>query len=161
MAGHRVPNERQLSTLQAVAEAGGASERVDDSEAAEEGLTWGWLLPHGAEGFRLSPEGWDALKAAAPEPVPPEAVEGRAHPRRSVMRPGAVIHESTRRTVTCTIIDISLGGARLQLFAPDLPKEGLTLLDREAGALHQLRVAWSLGPLMGVAFLNTVELPQP
>ena len=69
------------------------------------------------------------------------------------------MHHPSGRSFRCTIIDISVGGARVQLYAPDLPKEDLTLIDRDMGTAHQLRVAWSLGPFMGVAFTSTEPLP--
>lgn len=35
----------------------------------------------------------------------------------------------------------------------------MTLVDREMGTAHQLRIAWSLGPFVGVAFTSSVPLP--
>ncbi|MBW3560236.1 MAG: hypothetical protein KY446_08345 [Proteobacteria bacterium] len=58
----RLPNPRQLYVLRHVAKAGGASKVVTDQEAAQECLDWGWLLPEGATGFRLAPEGWAVLR---------------------------------------------------------------------------------------------------
>ena len=85
--------------------------------------------------------------------------EARRHPRRTVLRRGVVVHGPTGRSIPCTIIDLSLGGARLQLFAPDLPENELTLIDAELGRLHELRVAWRAGGFVGVAFKATVDLP--
>ena len=160
MPAPRAPDPRQLKVLLAVAEAGGTADRVADPEASEACLIWGWLLPHGAHGFRLSEDGLAAVKAHAPDQKPrPSGVEARTHPRTEVMRRGAMVHHASGRSFRCTIIDISLGGARVQLYAPDLPKEDLTLIDREMGTAHQLRVAWSFGPFMGVAFTSTESLP--
>lgn len=134
---------------------------VADVQAAEGCLDWGWLLPEGGEAFRLSPEGLEALGGCArPSGPPPKGAEKRAHPRVEVMRPGTVLHEPSGRAHKCTILDFSLGGARLQLYAPDLPRDGLVLLDAKMGAIHRLRLAWRVGPLIGVSFTTTTMLPD-
>lgn len=69
------------------------------------------------------------------------------------------MHEPSGRSFACTIIDLSQGGARMQLYAPDVPESDLALLDREEGRLHKLEVRWRLGPLLGAAFLSTYEPP--
>ncbi len=76
------------------------------------------------------------------------------------MRRGTVVHESSGRAYRCTILDLSIGGARLQLYAPDLPKEELTLLDPEMSTVHRLRLAWRVGPFIGVSFTTTTALPS-
>lgn len=89
----------------------------------------------------------------------PSGADKRAHPREEAMRRGVVIHQPSGNSVTCVIVDVSLGGARLQLYAPALPDEGLTLIDAKMGTIHQLRVAWRNGPFVGVAFTSTSQLP--
>ena len=85
--------------------------------------------------------------------------EGRAHLREEVMRRGVVVHGSTGVSFTCTIVDISLGGARIQLYAPELPESDLTLIDAAMGTVHELRIAWRNGPFVGVEFTASVDLP--
>lgn len=87
-------------------------------------------------------------------------VRERRHGRSPVVRRGIVVHEVSGATFRCTIVDISLGGARLQLIAPDLPDEGLTLIDTAEGRSHALRVVWRKGSMIGVAFVSTVDLPE-
>ena len=41
----------------------------------------------------------------------------RAHPRQEAMRRGVVVHGRSGRSIPCVIVDVSLGGARLQLYA--------------------------------------------
>ena len=77
------------------------------------------------------------------------------------MRRGAVVHGPTGRSYSCVIVDVSLGGARLQLIAPDLPSSDLSLVDGERGTVHALRVVWRRGPFVGVAYVETVEAPRP
>ena len=88
------------------------------------------------------------------------ASDQRAHPREEVMRRGVVVHAASGRSFTCVIVDVSLGGARLQLYAPDLPDDDLTLLDPHRETAHSLRIAWRNGPFVGVAFTGTVELSK-
>src|SRR3712207_8240376 len=47
--------------------------------------------------------------------------------------------------------DLGLGGARLQLLCRGLPREQMTLIDRGMNSVHELRVVWTRGPLVGVA----------
>ena len=82
----------------------------------------------------------------------------RQHPREQVMRRGVLVHGPTARSFTCTIVDVSLGGARLQLFAPDVPETGLTLVDAEQGSVHELRAVWRTEGFLGVAFVASVDL---
>lgn len=77
------------------------------------------------------------------------------------MRRGAIVHGPTGRSYSCVIVDVSLGGARLQLIAPDLPASDLSLVDAKRGTVHALRVAWRSGPFLGVAFVETAEAPTP
>ena len=63
------------------------------------------------------------------------------------------------RSYSCVIVDVSMGGARLQLYAPELPSTDLTLVDGQAGTVHELRIAWRAGPFMGVSFVATNPAP--
>lgn len=159
MAPDRQPDPRQLRALSSVAEAGGAVAKPHDEEACDQCLLAGWLAPNGGEGFRLTEQGRATLEAAGLVPEPAGA-ENRTQPRKLVMRKGAVIHQPTGRSFSCTIVDLSLGGARVQLYGQDIPKTELTLIDRDVGEAHELRVVWSLGPMMGVQFTSTTELPK-
>jgi hypothetical protein len=83
----------------------------------------------------------------------------RAHPRETVMRRGMVIHAETGQTYRCVVIDVSSGGAKLQLLVPGLPEGALSLVDLGAASNHDLRVVWRNDPLVGVAFLTSSPLP--
>ena len=85
--------------------------------------------------------------------------EKRAQPRQAVMRRGVVLDSAGHRSFGCLIVDLSIGGAKLQLFAPGLPNSGLSLIDRQAGRSHDLTIIWRQGPFLGVAFTGTAELP--
>jgi hypothetical protein len=77
------------------------------------------------------------------------------------MSRGVIVHDLTGRTFNCTVLDVSLGGARLQLFAPDLPDGDITLIDRESESPQRLRVVWRAGPMIGVAFVGATTTPEP
>ena len=79
-------------------------------------------------------------------------VERRAHPREQVHRPGVVVHGRSGRSVACTILDVSVGGARLLLAEPDLPDKGLTLIDQQKKTLANCKVVWRKGCFVGVSF---------
>ena len=78
--------------------------------------------------------------------------EKRAHPRETVHRPGVVVHGRSGRSVLCTIIDVSLGGARLLLSEDGVPEKGLTLIDQQKGTLADCKVVWRKGLFAGVSF---------
>ena len=78
--------------------------------------------------------------------------EKRAHPREQVHRPGVVVHGRSGRSLACTIMDVSAGGARLLLSEPDLPDKGLTLIDQQMKTLADCKVVWRKGHFVGVSF---------
>ena len=79
-------------------------------------------------------------------------VDRRSHPREQVQRPGVVVHGRSGRSVPCTIMDVSEGGARLLLTEPDLPDRGLTLIDQQKKTLADCKVVWRKGHFVGVSF---------
>ena len=85
--------------------------------------------------------------------------DGRRHPRTPVMRRGVVVHGPSGRSFSCMIVDVSLGGAKLQLIASGLPNADLSLVDAQNGTVHELRIAWRKDPFVGVAFLETTPVP--
>lgn len=85
--------------------------------------------------------------------------ELRAHPRDAVRRRGVVIDSVSGQSFRCIIIDISRGGAQLEIVARDLPGHSLALLDPEGGATHNLRVVWRSGQRVGVAFTHSTAAP--
>ena len=78
--------------------------------------------------------------------------EKRAHPREQVQRPGVVVHGRSGRSVPCTILDVSAGGARLLLSEPDMPDSGLTLIDQQKATLADCKIVWRKGHFVGVSF---------
>ena len=87
-------------------------------------------------------------------------IEQRAHPRVEVQRRGVLVHGPSGRGFGCVIVDVSAGGAKLQLSDPSFPSDELTLIDAEAGEIHELRIAWRNDPFLGVAFLSSLALPS-
>ena len=80
--------------------------------------------------------------------------------RLVVMRQGVIVTGGGRR-LRCMIVDVGVGGARLQVFSARLPEGRLTLLDPTMATVHELRPVWRRGPLTGVAFLASAEMPLP
>jgi hypothetical protein len=89
----------------------------------------------------------------------PSYNEQRVHPRDLVRRRGVVIDSLTGQSYRCIIVDISRGGAQLELVARELPEQALALLDPDGGATHDLRIVWRAGIRVGVAFITTTEAP--
>jgi hypothetical protein len=56
------------------------------------------------------------------------------------------------RSVQCMIIDLSAGGARLRLQDPNIPDQGLTLIDRVHKTLNDCGVVWRKEGFVGVKF---------
>ena len=75
------------------------------------------------------------------------------------MRRGVVVHGPSGRSFTCVIVNVSLGGAKLQLIASGLPDGDLSLVDAQMGTGHELRIAWRNDPFVGVAFTGTEAVP--
>ena len=82
----------------------------------------------------------------------------RAHPRLAAMRRGILIHSVTGACLKCTVVDVSDGGAQLELSC-ELPDGLISLLDPEAGTTHDLKIVWRDGRRIGVSFVASSELP--
>ena len=115
----------------------------------------------GATLFYTKPTDWTVLKqdlqalvsagrASAPAAEPER--EQRAHPRDEVLRRAMIVHQTTGDSFPCLVLQISEGGARLQLLSPALPDDDLTLVDAGSGAVRAFQVTWRAGPLIGVTF---------
>ena len=96
--------------------------------------------------------------SAKAEPL--AGVDQRAHPRQEVQRRGVLVHGPSGRGFGCVIVDVSHGGAKLHLSDPTFPADELTLIDAEAGEIHELRIAWRSDPYLGVAFVSSLALPK-
>lgn len=71
-----------------------------------------------------------------------------------------LISSVTGASFRCVIIDISRGGAQLQLVARNLPPGMLSLLDPEGGHTHDLNVVWREGDRLGASFVASSDLPD-
>jgi len=83
----------------------------------------------------------------------------RNQPRETVMRRGMLIHAETGQSFKCMIVDLSAGGAKLQIYSPGVPDGLLSLLDARSATSHDLRVVWRAGPFMGVCFEASAAVP--
>ena len=75
------------------------------------------------------------------------------------MRRGVLVDAGSGASTPCMIVDISIGGARLEIVAAGLPKGPLSLIDRKAATAHELKIVWRRGPVAGVSFLSSTALP--
>jgi hypothetical protein len=85
-------------------------------------------------------------------------VERRAHVRYEVRLPGQIIwrHGAERRR--CTIVDISLEGARIDTgFFVDVPK-AIFLFETNAAHLFECEVRWQQGSNLGLFFVDSGSL---
>ncbi|MDR3507899.1 MAG: PilZ domain-containing protein [Caulobacteraceae bacterium] len=85
-------------------------------------------------------------------------VNRRAHPRRTTAWPGLVQIGEDDDHFSCTIRNISLGGARIAFDSDvDLPKS-LMLLAFPAGVVYEAIVAWRIGLDAGLTFYSEHRL---
>jgi hypothetical protein len=79
--------------------------------------------------------------------------EQRRHPRRRMLKGGRIIFDDDKCVFTCTVRDLSEGGARLKVEAwrdcPDLVRLEIT-----DGPTHECRVVRRTEKELGVMFLD-------
>lgn len=81
----------------------------------------------------------------------------RAHPRFATSRNARLLF-ALSPSLDCTILDISQGGARVELKkAGHVPQQGV-LIDFVSGVAHQSAVVWSKRQEMGLKFLRSQAL---
>jgi hypothetical protein len=80
--------------------------------------------------------------------------QNRRSKRQAIHWPTTLVEGDLRRG--CTILDVSLIGARLRLTAPPRPHARIMLIDDRVGAL-EANVMWCKGDQAGVEFLP----PEP
>jgi hypothetical protein len=97
---------------------------------------------------------------SAPAGIGSNPPEQRRHKRRSAMW-AAELETSGGERVSCIVLDISAGGAKLQLDHPLVKNEIVALITERVGA-HWCRVAWRTGSRAGLEFLEShAEAPPP
>src|SRR5579875_1309507 len=85
------------------------------------------------------------------------ASDRRAHPRFATSRNARLIF-SLYPSLDCTIVDISQGGARVELRKRGhVPQQGV-LVDLVSGMAHQVGVVWSKRDELGLKFQRSQPL---
>jgi hypothetical protein len=107
------------------------------------------------EEVRIEPQ------APAPIPLRPRRPDGpdrgrRGQTRRRTVLSGLIVSGQT--TIPCTLRDLSVGGARLQLQSDQPLPKAITLVDRTNGIAHAAAIAWRSGRDLGVRFQRSIDL---
>jgi hypothetical protein len=98
------------------------------------------------------------LLARAPTPEP--GAEKRIHPRRRALLSGQIV-TAEGASAACTIVNLSVSGARVRLAAPQLLPREVCLIDISNGLAHDAVVSWSRGVSLGLHFERSLDLKQP
>jgi hypothetical protein len=83
---------------------------------------------------------------------------GRKHERIDFRRPAFVVFEPDGPWLECMILDISQGGARLDVAALPVPKIFALLLTSNGEVRRACLTTWRRGPLLGARFVGLKEL---
>jgi hypothetical protein len=88
----------------------------------------------------------------------PRSVEQRGVTRRRALLSGKFVFDQPRHSVDCVIRDLSEVGARI-VFAPRVVPRGRGwLIDLRAGFAHDAVVIWRASGLLGVKFVETIDV---
>jgi hypothetical protein len=79
--------------------------------------------------------------------------ERRRFHRAHVRKPAKVIFSPDDGLIDCIVLDLSIGGACLELASPAIIPEQFDLTFDSARTLRACRVAWRSGHKIGVAFV--------
>ena len=93
--------------------------------------------------------------------VPRDANEGRRkHRRRKTLKSGEIIFDISKSIIKCLILNISEGGAALQVKeCPDLPET--FDLRIQHSTLYRCAICWRHQDKLGVRFINSHGQPMP
>ncbi len=93
--------------------------------------------------------------------VPRDAHEGRRkHRRRKTLKSGEIIFDISKSIIKCLILNISEGGAALQVKeCPDLPET--FDLRIQHSTLYRCTICWRHRNKLGVRFVNSHGQPMP
>lgn len=84
---------------------------------------------------------------------PPDNIERRLHPREPTnLRARAFYGQGLTLWADCTILDLSQGGARLQISSIYPLPPRFVLLQLLGGMVYDVRIRWRRGDMTGVAF---------
>ena len=89
------------------------------------------------------------------------AADARQHPRTRVLRRGVLLEDSGRDSASCLILDVSPGGARVQIVKGELPRGTVTLVDARTTDIYQAAVVWRRGVYAGLAFHSVARVTEP
>jgi hypothetical protein len=92
--------------------------------------------------------------AVASSERPPDAPERRRAPRKRVLWSARV--EAEARPISCAMLDVSLGGARVRLDEGALPQGPLALAVSRFGTF-QAEVVWTRDRVSGLRFLEPLD----
>ncbi|HEY5107722.1 MAG TPA: PilZ domain-containing protein [Caulobacteraceae bacterium] len=85
----------------------------------------------------------------------------RAEPRRRVLLSGVVVHSPSQMTAPCTILDLSLTGARIRLGESELLGEPMFLIVLKNALAFRARVVWRRAEHTGLSFIAYFDLAKP
>ncbi|MGB6081421.1 MAG: PilZ domain-containing protein [Xanthobacteraceae bacterium] len=85
---------------------------------------------------------------------------GRKHERVDLRRPAFVALAPNGPWLECTLLDISEGGAGLDVGPLPLPKIFLLILTRDGKVRRTCLTAWRRGPLLGATFISLKQSRQ-
>lgn len=93
--------------------------------------------------------------------MPRHASKGRRnHSRRKTLKSGEIVFDQARRIVDCLILNVSEGGAALQVReVPDLPD--IFDLRIQHSTLYRCTICWRHQNKLGVRFVNSHGQPMP
>ncbi len=91
----------------------------------------------------------------------PPTADRRRRARQRTLLTGKFVCEHPNMTVDCTIRDITEFGARV-VVGPGVvvPRRGWLINVRE-GSAHQVDVVWRAGGLLGVTYVDTIDVRSP
>jgi PilZ domain-containing protein len=90
----------------------------------------------------------------------PPLADRRRHPRRRVLLAGAVCYADGSGSFSCTIRDLSEGGARITIPSGQIIPSSVFLVCLRDRVAYRARLAWNTGTEAGLAFLKSYPLAE-
>jgi len=87
------------------------------------------------------------------------STEQRAYPRRSARR--KIYFSDGRSAWRCNLVDVALGGGRVELTSASPTQPDLFLVDPGTGLVHLTREVWRSEREIGLQFIETTTFAMP
>ncbi len=88
-------------------------------------------------------------------------IQARTEPRRRVLFSGVIVHSAAQMSIACTILDMSLRGARVRLKGAEFISDPVYMIDLSHALAFKVRVVSRRRERLNLSFGQYFDLAEP